>query len=207
MKNESKSDYLGTKDNSSYPDTIAIINCVLNAPLMLTAITGNSLVLVAILRTPSLRSPSTVFLGSLAVSDLLVGLVVQPLFISSELKFRSFLVDASYKILSVLACGVSIFTMATISVDRFLALRYHMRYPDLMTKNRAIFISATFWFISFLLSSVYLLSRESYSLAISISIASCLLHFYFWLRQNSSNCSSSSVTDSSSTTGCGKFEY
>ena len=138
MNNESKTDYLVNNDNSSYPDTIAIIHCALNAPLMLIAITGNSLVLVAILRTPSLRSPSTVFLCSLAVSDLLVGLVVQPLFIVRVLKSSWSPVEKSYKIVCVLVCGVSLMVMATISVDRFLALRYHMRYPDIMTAKRAI---------------------------------------------------------------------
>ena len=36
--------------------------------------------------------------------------------------------------------------MATISVDRFLALHYHMRYPTLVTKKRAIYVTVTLWF-------------------------------------------------------------
>ena len=71
--------------NISHPETIVIINCVFNSLLMLISIVGNALVLAAILKTPSLRSPSTVFLCSLAVSDLLVGFVVQPVYIASEL--------------------------------------------------------------------------------------------------------------------------
>ena len=175
VKNESKTDYLGNKDNSSYPNTTAIINCVLNAPLMLIAITGNSLVLVAILRTPSLRSPSTVFLCSLVVSDLLVGLVVQPLFIASELKFKSRPLLHAYSILSALVCGVSLCTMATISFDRFFALHYHMRYPDSVTTKRAIYISATLWFICALLSCIYFLSKRVFSLAITVGIVICLI--------------------------------
>ena len=84
-KNESKFDNL-KMDNSSSLETVVVINCILNAPLMLTSITGNALVLAAILRTPSLRSvPSTVFLCSLAIIDFLVGLVVQPVYIASKL--------------------------------------------------------------------------------------------------------------------------
>ena len=151
-------DYIGHRKNSSQPNTIVIINCVLNAPLMLTAITGNSLVLVAILRTPSLRSPSTVFLCSLAVSDLLVGLFIQPVFIVRVMEIRGYHLDA-YNISSALACGVSLCTMATISVDRFLALRYHMRYSVLMNTKRATYISATIWFICAVLSCIYFLSE------------------------------------------------
>ena len=173
MKNESKTDYLGTKDNSSHPDNIAIINCVLNAPLVLIAIIGNSLVLAAILRTPSLRSPSTVFLGSLAVSDLLVGLVVQPLYIALRLKFSPSILHA-YSILSGLVCAVSLCTMATISVDRFLALHHHMRYLSSMTLKRATCISAIIWFICTLITCIYFLSTKMFFLAISVGVATCL---------------------------------
>ena len=64
---------------------IVIINCIVNAPLMLTSILGNSLVFIAIWRTVSPRSPSMMFICSLAVSDLLVGLIVQPLYIANLL--------------------------------------------------------------------------------------------------------------------------
>ena len=63
---------------------IVMANCILNAPLMLLSIIGNALVLVAILRTPSIRSPSVIFLCNLAVSDLLVGWVAQPAYIAEK---------------------------------------------------------------------------------------------------------------------------
>ena len=52
---------------------------------MLLTIMGNVFVLTAMLTTPSLRSPSTIFLCSLAVSDLLVGFVVKPIYIGFRL--------------------------------------------------------------------------------------------------------------------------
>ena len=58
--------------------------CLLNGLLMLLTIMGNVLVLTAMLKTP-LRSPSTIFLCSLAVSDLLVGFVVKPIYIGFRL--------------------------------------------------------------------------------------------------------------------------
>ena len=75
---------------------------------MLTTILGNSLVLATILRTPSLRSPSTIFLFSLAVSDLLVGLVVQAVYISDKLKPSNPLIMNAYFSLSLLLRGVSL---------------------------------------------------------------------------------------------------
>ena len=54
---------------------ITIINCALNLPLIIISIFANSLVLVAMWTATSLRSPSTVFLCCLTVSDILVGLL------------------------------------------------------------------------------------------------------------------------------------
>ena len=116
MTNESEIDYSSSTGDSSRPETVVIINCALNAPLMLIAIIGNTLVLSSILKTPALRSPSTVFLSSLAVSDLLVGLVVQPVYIVNELTK-----DSLYKLRNTTAfsvCAVSLFTITAISVDR-----------------------------------------------------------------------------------------
>ena len=53
---------------------------------MLVAVIGNALVLVSMVKTPSIRSMSKTMLGSLAFSDLLVGLLAQPLFIADELQ-------------------------------------------------------------------------------------------------------------------------
>ncbi len=165
--------YSGSMGNEFHPETIVIINCVLNAPLMLISIIGNTLVLAAILRTPSLHSPSIVFICSLALSDLLVGLVVQPVYIANELTN-----DLLYKVMNITsfsACAVSLSTMTAISVDRFLALHYHMRYPNLMTPRRAIYTSAVLWFISFLLSLLSFWNMNVYYFAAAISVVICLL--------------------------------
>ena len=132
--------------------------------------------LAAILRTPSLRSPTTIFLCSLAVSDLFVGLVVQPVYIATSFKHEShrYLVLA-YNMLTLSICGVSLFTITAISVDRFLALHCHMRYQNLVTEKRAFYVSATFWFISIVLSFTSFLNVRNYYLTITVGISICLL--------------------------------
>lgn len=97
-------------DESSSPEFDVILNCAINVPLMFVAVIGNTLVLVAILKTSSLRrSPSIVFLSSLAVSDLLVGSVVQPLFIASGLAQDVFLGILWLRV-GFVCCGVSLST-------------------------------------------------------------------------------------------------
>ena len=174
MINTPKNDDLKNKDGGIYPEAIVIINCVLNAPLMLISITGNSLALAAILRTSSLRTPSTVFLGSLAVSDLLVGLVVQPFFIATLFKSGGSLLQ-SYNMLSSSCCGVSLCTMTAISVDRFLALHYHMRYSNLMTSKRALHMALFIWFTFPLLSCIHFWGQNIFHFAIVVCIVVFIL--------------------------------
>lgn len=159
---------------------IVIINCVVNAPLMLTSILGNCLVFIAIWRTVSLRSPSMMFICSLAVADLLVGLIVQPLYIANLLITVRLL-----KILSSMtafaACGVSLGTMAAISFDRYLALHYHMRYTAIITSSRAISALIATWVTTFLLSCVIFWNPLTFVAIIAILISVYLIisaYFY-----------------------------
>ena len=72
------------------------------------------------------------------------------------------------------ACAVSLSTMTAISVDRFLALHYHMRYPDLMTTHRAMYTPVSLWFITVLLS-LSNLKRSAFIFTIAISIIICVI--------------------------------
>jgi len=155
-------------------DIFIVTNCLLNVLLMPPSIIGNVFVLVAILTTPSLRSPSILFLCSLAVSDLLVGLVVQPVYIAYQLNPEQGFKDA-FHALSSLGCGVSLCTMTAISLDRFFALHYHLRYPNLMTDKRAICTSLTLWFLMFSASCLYVWNRTYARIAFVPGIAICFL--------------------------------
>ena len=154
------------------PEPIVVLNSVLNAPPMVISIIGNILLLVAVLRTPSISSPSTILLCSLALSDLLVGVVVQSLYLAAFLKRNHSLLNAS-RTLSFIASGASLFTMTAIAADRFLALHYHMRYAALMTTCRAKYSLMAFWTAAALLSSSGVLNRNVYesNVAVSISIS------------------------------------
>ena len=156
-------------------ETMRIANCILNAPLMLLSIIGNALVLVAILKTPSLRSPSVIFLCNLAVSDLLVGLVVQPVYIVEQMVKTVPKLQEAVRGMGFAGCGVSLWTMTAITVDRFLALHYHLQYPNLMTTSRAIYTIVTIWCITTLFSFSVLWSPRIYYFLGAFCITICLL--------------------------------
>ncbi|XP_078359578.1 melanocyte-stimulating hormone receptor-like [Oculina patagonica] len=188
MENMTEIDQL--KESNYRPETIVIINCIFNAPLMLISIIGNSLVLAAILRTPSLNSPSILFLCSLAVSDLFVGFIVQPLYIAYELTKFSSLYELMIA-MSVNGVGVSLGTITVISLDRFLALHYHMRYPDMVTIHRAKYTIITLWLFTFLVSFLAFWKITAYYFLAAVSIpiylllsTVCYVRIYFIVRRH-----------------------
>ena len=171
--NGSVDHHSGNEDNSTH-GTVVIINCVLNAPLMLISILGNALVLAAIIRTPSIRSTSMIFLCSLAVSDLLVGLIVQPIFIALQLAKDPYVAHV-WSVTGPSLCSVSLLTITAITVDRFLTLHYHMRYATLVTKSRVIYTLIIIWFFSFLISGFYFRSIHVNKFLLGVITIICLI--------------------------------
>ena len=145
-------DHHSDNEDNSNPEIATIINCVLNVPLMLISILSNALVLAAIIRTPSIRSTlHMIMLCSLAVSDFLVGLVAQPINIAKQLT-EDRIVYYVVLLTGPSLCVVSLMTITAITVDRFLALHYHMRNATLVTESRVKYTLTIIWLISFHLS-------------------------------------------------------
>ena len=168
FKNESATDY------SAPTNIFIVVNCVLNAVLMLIAIIGNSLVIAAIFRTPTIHSPFTTLLCSLAVSDLLVGFVVQPVYFANEITHNS-LPGYFSSFLRYGTCGVSLCTMTTVSLDSFAALHYHMRYVTMVTTTRVVYALVMAWLMVFLSFGIVFWSVQLHLLVASVVLIICLL--------------------------------
>ena len=165
------------EDNST-PGTIVIINCVLNASLMLISILGNALVLAAIIRTPGIRSTSMIMLCSLAVSDLLLGFIAQPIYIAEQLAEDPFVYHV-WKSIGASLCLISLLTITAITVDRFLALHYHMRYVTVVTKSRVKYAVVIVWLISLLASCLHIWSLRVHKLHLGVVVFICVIIFTF----------------------------
>ena len=169
FKNESATNY------SAPASFFTVVNCVLNAVLMLIAVIGNSLVIAAIFRSSTLRSaPFTMLLCSLAISDLLVGLVVQPLYIVIQVT-DDFFLELVWSLITYAFSGISLCTMTTISLDRFAAVHYHMRYVHMVSTIRVIGTSILIWLVMFLSLGIYLWNIILYFFIASVFTVICLL--------------------------------
>ena len=132
--------------------------CVFHSFLCYTTIILNIVTIHAIRKTALLPKPLRTLLLSLAASDVGVGLLVQPLYISvvvSGLK-RKRIDCISYKGLYVginFFCASSLLNVVAISVDRFLAVYLHLRYQELVTRKRVIAAVISIWLLSIIISS------------------------------------------------------
>ena len=123
--------------------------------LSITALLGNILILIALHRMTSIYPPTKLFFRCLAVTDLCVGLIVQPLyttFIMSRVTKMNenvlFYIDKVCTASSAVLCAVSLLTTTAISVDRLLALLLGMRYRHVVTLGRVRVVITCFWLIS-----------------------------------------------------------
>ena len=133
---------------------------VVNIFLSITAFLGNFLILVALNKESSLHPPSKLLYRCLATTDLLVGLVSQPLFatywmsvVHEHWSLCRYARGATY-ISSFALCGVSLLTLTAISVDRLLALLLGIRYRQTVTLKRTCIMTATFWILSVAAGSI-----------------------------------------------------
>jgi len=117
----------------------------------------NIVTIYAIRRTSSLPQTLKTLLLSLAVSDIGVGLLGQPLYVSLLVMwlqqndpgcntYRSFTSVVAFVGLA------SFFGVVALSVDRFLAIHLHLRYQELVTHKRVVAVVILIWVLSLFLS-------------------------------------------------------
>ncbi|XP_078703669.1 5-hydroxytryptamine receptor 1A-like isoform X2 [Branchiostoma floridae x Branchiostoma belcheri] len=117
----------------------------------LTSILGNALVLVTLTVERHLRTPANSLIGSLAVADLLVSLLVMPISASYELTQTWRLGRAMcdiWIILDVTCCTASILSLCIIALDRYWAITDAVKYVHKRTPKRMMVMIGLVWLLS-----------------------------------------------------------
>ena len=160
--------------------TVLVVNCVINAILSFTAIVLNIITIQALRKTSSLSKTLKTLLLSLAISDVGVGLVVQPLYVASHVmkieqktdNIAFHTVEKAYLIQSILFAFASFFGVVLLTVDRFLAIHLHLRYQELVTSKRVVAVVISVWLLSALIS---FLRSSMAQVALSIVLGTILV--------------------------------
>ena len=152
-----------------------------NIVTSITAFLGNVVIICALERVSSLRSPSKRLFQSLASTDLCVGLITQPLYIHSTLMpprpadSEGCFYTLTYsgfplRVTGFAFCEVSLLTTTAISVDRLLALFVGIKYRKVVTLMRVRVFIVCSWLFAFAIG----LSSYFYTLRVTISL-SCII--------------------------------
>ena len=163
----------------------------LNISLAIAASLGNALILLALHKVTSIYPPTKLFFRCLAVTDLCVGVVVQPLYVTIMLAlFTKMDVNASnsvieaYNVSAFILSSVSLLTSAAISVDRLLALLLGLRYRHVVTLRRVRVVIICLWFIGASLGSAIIVSAIDITLlsASTLLLLSLVISIYCYIR-------------------------
>ena len=138
-----------------------IANCVFNIFLSYTAFILNIATIYAIHKTSTMPNTLKTLLLSLACSDVAVGLFSQPLytvFLINWLRLDNPSCNTQQvrTISSGLFSADSFHGVVAVSVDRFLAVRVHLRYQELVTHRRVVIVVIGIWVYSAFVSLMIL---------------------------------------------------
>ena len=127
-----------------------ILTCSFDFLFSVLTCAGNFLIVFAIAKSEDLRSPSFILLGCLAATDLFVGFVCQPISAAHKIaELRENLTAfCTLKMLHFVSgwitSGISLFTLAAVSVDKVLSPGAPLTYFN-DGGVRRIFLGLTLW--------------------------------------------------------------
>ena len=138
-----------------------VINCVFNSLLCFTAIVLNIVTIIALNKASStLPKNFRTLLLTLSVSDLGVGLFVQPLntarlfmMIEEKDQTRTFEITLNiFYLIGNFLFYTSLFGIMALAADRFLAIHLHLRYQELVTHKRIVALVTSIVIFSLILT-------------------------------------------------------
>ena len=128
---------------------LSIIVNLLTCPLMILL---NAFIIIAVRTKQRLQTMHNILLACLAGTDLMVGIAAQPVFIAQEIFLIASGSFSAYcklhditKAVSICLFLVSLFHVAFIGVERFVAMKYSLRYDSVVTKFGLTIAVACSW--------------------------------------------------------------
>ena len=140
--------------------SLFIVHCVFNGFLSYTCTVLNIVTIHALRKTPSLPMTLKALLLSLSASDLGVGLIVQPLYIvrlvmivGEKTQTQTYeIIKHMVLITRNLFSYASFLGVVALAAERFLAIHFHLRYQEIVTRKRVVTLMISIWISSSFLS-------------------------------------------------------
>ncbi|XP_007537364.1 5-hydroxytryptamine receptor 1A [Erinaceus europaeus] len=149
----------GTRGNATYISDVTfiyqVVTSLLLGTLIFCAVLGNACVVAAIALERSLQNVANYLIGSLAVTDLMVSVLVLPMAALYQVLNKWTLGQVTCDLfisLDVLCCTSSILHLCAIALDRYWAITDPIDYVNKRTPRRAAALISLTWLIGFLIS-------------------------------------------------------
>ncbi|XP_068613043.1 alpha-1A adrenergic receptor [Brachionichthys hirsutus] len=147
-------DSVTTCTNFSMDSQVVGVGVVLSV-FILVAILGNILVILSVVCNKHLQTVTNFFIVNLAMADLLLSIIVLPFSASLEVLgcwvFGRLFCNI-WAAVDVLCCTASILSLCVISIDRYIGVKYCLKYPSIMTEGKAVAILILVWVLSAVIS-------------------------------------------------------
>lgn len=136
-----------------YISVANIVACVVNAIFAFIAASSNAIVLISVWKSPSLHTAQNTLLCSVALSDFLVGAVLQPLDVVQRIMEEKQNIEIYCSIrlaknsLAWIISSVSFFILTSISLERLVALLRPLQHDRLVTHRRILRLVFSFWVV------------------------------------------------------------
>ena len=173
--------------------SLFIVHCVFNGFLSYTCTVLNIVTIHALRKTPSLTMTLKALLLSLSASDLGVGLIVQPLYIvrlvmiiGEETQTQTYeIIEHMFLITGNLFSYASFLGVVALAAERFLAIHFHLRYQEIVTRKRVVTLMISIWisssFLSFLCFS-WIIPKKARLVFYSTIVLICIITtaLFYW---------------------------
>ncbi|XP_050545008.1 QRFP-like peptide receptor isoform X2 [Daktulosphaira vitifoliae] len=135
-------------------------------PLFLVAAIANSVVIVVVIKYHYMRSVTNYFLVNLSIADLLVTFICMPMAVGQSVTGLWLYGEPMCKLTSYLqgvSVGASVFTIAAMSIDRYLAIEHSMSFRKVLNRKSTIYVILALWLVAMAIFGPVLWVRQTES--------------------------------------------
>ena len=165
-------DSVGHSSKAEITPVHIIALTAVNGIFILVGSLGNLLVCMTIIKNPRLHIGTNFLILNLSIGDILVCLLVQPMYICAiNLNQVPLYFPCIYRIMAEISTYMSFHTLFCIAAKRLLYLSRPFDSPLILTKKQLLVIFFTIWTVSFLMGT----------LSPTISFANEILRYYKYI--------------------------
>lgn len=133
--------------------------------MIVLIVIGNSTICYIIYRVRRLHCPSCLFLVNLAINDILVGVFLLPFGVASTIKKSNVVGKTGCGIIGYFqhaSSTVSVLTLLSVSIDRYLAIIIPLKYKGWVTRNKTVLSIIGIWLYALITACFPLLGWSDY---------------------------------------------